>query len=101
MKVKKAPDCPYCGVKMLKIEPPPFSYSDGPGWGVPYVYMCFNDDCKLFAGGWKNLEENFQQHASYRCVCFPDGGNFESFVVYSRDGYRGQIIENDEEEEQL
>lgn len=96
MKIKAAPDCPHCGTKMKKCEPPPYNYGDGLGWCTPYFYVCFNDECSLYANGWNNLKENFNKVASYRCMCYPDNGVFEAMCVFSPDGLKGQIIEGEE-----
>ncbi len=98
MKITEPPACKYCGVKMLKMKPPDFNLTDGLGWGVPFLYMCFNDECKLYVNGWKSIQANFDRKASYRAICYPDNGNYESLLVYSSDGYRGQIIEDEDEE---
>ena len=50
------PKCPYCGAEMMIWEVPPFSFSDGLGWGTPYLFICFNDECS-FKGGtiWRKI----------------------------------------------
>jgi hypothetical protein len=93
MKITEAPECPHCGVKMKKCEPPPINYGDGLGWCTPYMYICFNDECKLYANGWANLKTNYNKTASYRCMCYPDNGVFDAMCVFSPDGMKGQIIE--------
>lgn len=66
---------------------------DGLGWGTPYLYICFNDDCSLYQEGWDNIRENFGQNASYRCMCYPEGGKFECIPVFSPQGAKGQVID--------
>jgi hypothetical protein len=71
MVTEERPRCPYCGKKMLIWECPPINFSDGLGWGSPYLYVCFNDDCPLYLEGWKDIMDHYANVASYRCVCDP------------------------------
>jgi len=91
---EKKPKCPYCGVEMNLWEVPPITFSDGLGWGVPYLYMCFNDACSLYVEGWDNLKENFAQNASYRCVNYPGTEQYECMPVFSPQGAQGQIVDD-------
>jgi hypothetical protein len=75
-------------------EVPPINFSDGLGWGVPYLYLCFNDNCSLYEEGWDNLRENYAQNASYRCICYPGTTQFECMPVFSPIGAKGQIIDD-------
>jgi hypothetical protein len=93
MKVKEAPDCPHCQHKMKKMSAIGPNYGDGLGWGVPFLYVCFNDECKLFVDGWRHIKENFGKVASYRCMCYPDNGKMDTMCVFTPDGCTGQIIE--------
>jgi predicted RNA-binding Zn-ribbon protein involved in translation (DUF1610 family) len=89
------PKCPHCGEEMNLWEVPPITCGDGLGWGTPYLYICFNDECPLYIEGWKNLEENYAHKASYRCLCYPGTETFECLPVFSQMGGRGQIIDNE------
>ena len=91
---REKPECPYCKQEMSIWEVPPITYSDGLGWGVPYLYVCFNDDCPLYKKGWENLEENYGQRASYRCIGFLESDKFECMPVFSPMGAKGQVIDN-------
>lgn len=88
----KRPNCPNCQKEMQIWEVPPITFSDGLGWGSPYLYLCFNDDCPLYVSGWDNIKEHYSHHASYRCFCYPDKKNFEVMPVFSPVGATGQII---------
>jgi hypothetical protein len=46
------PSCPHCKEEMNIWEVPPFNFSDGLGWGAPFLYLCFNDECPLYTKGW-------------------------------------------------
>jgi len=91
---QEKPKCPHCGVEMSLWEVPPINYSDGLGWGVPYLYVCFNDECPLYLEGWDNLKENYAHHASYRCMCYPGTEQYECMPVFSPQGGTGQIIDD-------
>ena len=89
------PKCPHCGAEMTIWEVPPFSFSDGLGWGTPYLFICFNDECSLYVQGWDNMEENYGQISSYRCMNYPGTKQFECIPVFSPIGGTGQIIDEE------
>ena len=88
------PLCPHCKKEMSIYEVPPVTFSDGLGWGTPYLFLCFNDDCSLYKQGWENLKENYNQTASYRCMNYPGTDTFELMPVFSPMGATGQIIDD-------
>ena len=87
------PFCPHCKKEMNIWEVPPFNFSDGLGWGVPFLYLCFNDDCPLYKQGWDHIEDTYAHKASYRCMNYPGTENFELMPVFSDMGGRSQIID--------
>jgi hypothetical protein len=87
------PSCPHCGQEMSIWEVPPMNFGDGLGWGVPYLFLCFNDECPLYVKGWENMKENYAHTASYRCMNYPGTDQFELMPVFSPAGARGQIID--------
>ena len=87
------PKCPHCNQEMKLWEVPPVTFSDGLGWGAPYLYICFNDECPEYKNGWDNLMENYAQNASYRCMNYPGTDTFEVLPVFSPMGATGQIID--------
>lgn len=89
------PLCPHCGTPMNIWEVPPITFNDGLGWGEPFLFLCFNDDCPLYTQGWDNLQENYAHRASYRCFCYPSNGKFEVMPVFSPMGGTGQIIDDE------
>ena len=89
------PKCPHCGEEMNLWEVPPINFSDGLGWGAPYLFLCFNDDCPLYRQGWENLKDNYNHTASYRCMNFPGTEQYELIPVFSPMGARGQIIDDE------
>ena len=92
---QEKPKCPHCSEEMSLYEVPPFTFSDGLGWGVPYLFLCFNDDCSLYRQGWDHIEENYAHKASYRCMNYPGTDQFELMPVFSSMGGTGQIIDDE------
>ncbi len=90
----KKPLCPHCAEEMKLWEVPPINVGDGLGWGVPFLYLCYNDNCPLYVQGWQNLKENYAHHASYRCMNYPGTEQFELMPVFSPIGGTGQIIDD-------
>ena len=91
---QEKPKCPHCGQEMKIWETPPINFADGLGWGTPYLFICFNDDCPLYRQGWGHMKETYAHTASYRCMCYPGGKKFELIPVFSPMGARGQIIDD-------
>jgi len=91
---QERPLCPYCSQKMSLWEEPDLAMDDGLGWGSPYMFMCFNDACPLYVGGWDNIEKNYGRRASYRCICYPDSLKYECMPVWGPQGGHGQIIDD-------
>jgi len=90
----KKPTCPHCGQEMSIWEVPPMNFGDGLGWGVPFLFLCFNDQCPLYVQGWDHLEETYAHKASYRCMNYPGTKQFELMPVFSPMGAKGQIIDD-------
>lgn len=92
---QEKPKCPNCDEEMKLWEVPPISFSDGLGWGTPYMYVCFNDNCPQYVQGWENIKENYAHTASYRCINYPGTDTFEYMPVFSPVGATGQIIDDE------
>jgi len=89
------PGCPHCGTEMNLWEVPPMNVGDGLGWGAPFLFLCFNDECPLYREGWDHMKENYAHTASYRCMNYPGTEQYEVIPVFSNQGGRGQIIDDD------
>lgn len=89
------PKCPHCNQAMKLWETPPINFSDGLGWGSPYLFLCFNDECPLYVQGWDDMEENYAQRASMRCFNYPGTDQFECMPVFSSLGGQGQIVDDE------
>lgn len=88
------PNCPHCSEEMSLWEVPPVNVGDGLGWGTPYLYICFNDNCSCYQEGWDHLKENYAQSASYRSINYPGTETFEIIPVFSSMGGRAQVIDD-------
>ena len=94
---QEKPTCPHCGNIMTIWECPPVNFSDGLGWGTPYLYVCFNDECPLYLNGWQNIMDNYATHASYRCICDPTSESLtmDCMPVFSSEGGRASIVDEE------
>jgi hypothetical protein len=92
---QEKPKCPHCGEEMVIWECPPVGFSDGLGWGTPYLYVCFNDECPPYVKGWESIMDSYAVNASYRCICDPMSSPMTSdcMPVFSPEGGRGNIID--------
>ena len=94
MMAAEKPVCPHCKKEMSVWEVPPINFSDGLGWGAPYLFVCFNDECSLYKQGWESIEKDYGHTASYRCMCYLGADNFECMPVFSPMGATGQVIDD-------
>jgi hypothetical protein len=85
--------CPHCGQKLNKWSTPSFNFSDGLGWCTPFLYVCFNDECRFFRNSWKQMSEVYGQEMGYRYMLHPDSGESSSVPVGNRIAMRGDIID--------
>jgi predicted RNA-binding Zn-ribbon protein involved in translation (DUF1610 family) len=85
--------CPHCGQKLNKWSTPSFNFSDGLGWCTPFLYVCFNDNCKFFQNSWKQMSEVYGQEMGYRFMLHPDSGESSSIPVGNRLAMKGDIID--------
>jgi len=88
------PRCPHCGEQMNLWEVPPINFSDGLGWGEPFLFVCFNDECPSYKSGWEHMEETYAHRASYRCMNYPGTSVFEFMPVFSPQGGTAQVIDD-------
>lgn len=88
------PHCPHCEKTMTLWEVPPINFSDGLGWGTPYLFICFNDECPSYKQGWDHLGKTMEAPASYRCINEPGQKNFEYMPVFSPVGATGGKLDD-------
>jgi len=91
---QEKPKCPHCSEEMTIWEVPPITVGDGLGWGTPYLFICFNDNCTCYQQGWDHMKENYAHVASYRCMNYPGTEQYEVLPVFSNMGGKGQIIDD-------
>jgi len=88
------PVCPHCKKEMSLWEVPDIPMGDGLGWGTPYLFVCFNDECPSFRKGWDEIKESMEFSASYRCINNPGDEHFEYMPVFSSIGGSGQVLDD-------
>ncbi len=88
------PLCPNCQEEMSLWEVPPVNVGDGLGWGEPFLFVCFNDQCPVYLQGWDHIKETYSHTASYRCMNYPGTEQFEYMPVFGREGGKGQVIDD-------
>ena len=88
------PICPHCKKEMSLWEVPDIPMGDGLGWGTPYLFVCFNDECSSFKKGWDEIKESMEFSASYRCINSPGDKHFEYMPVFSSLGGTGQVLDD-------
>lgn len=86
------PRCPHCDQVMDIWEVPQITVGDGLGWGEPFLFICFNNECPLFKSGWDEILEQTGHKSSYRCMNYPGTTQFELLPVFSSFGGSGQVI---------
>lgn len=84
--------CPHCKQRLSCCEAPPFHIGDGLGWGTDILFICLNDECSLFAGSWKQFEEQYGHSASCRYVLCPGNTEGESMMVGGRDAFKNSEV---------
>ena len=88
------PKCPHCHREMSIWEVPPYNFSDGLGWGEPYMYVCFSDECPVFVNGWDEMEALYGHRSSCRAIRYPFEDRFELMPVFgATGGTQGLITE--------
>jgi hypothetical protein len=60
-----------------------------------FFWACFNDDCSYYQDGWKWMEQQFGQRASYRFMINPTTGAASMIPVWSNVATREMIVEDD------
>jgi RNA polymerase subunit RPABC4/transcription elongation factor Spt4 len=90
--------CPYCNSRLSFCRTPSFNVGDGLGWGTDAFFLCLNDDCSMFVGGWKHIEEEYQKTSSYRYMQLPGEENGMPMMVGSRMAFTDSVIDVEEEQ---
>jgi len=89
LQVKDTLRCPYCDDDLKKwlLTQTPFTE-----WPSEYQYVCLNDECGYFVGGWETLAEQ-EVPGSYRFMFEPTIGGCYSIPVLGRNDLRDRIVD--------
>jgi len=85
--------CPNCKTRMTACEVPPVHVGDGLGWGSEVLFICLNDDCPTFTGGWKKVDVNYGHKGTYRNMQLPGSTEQNVMMVASKIAFTGSIID--------
>ncbi|HIQ37276.1 MAG TPA: zinc ribbon domain-containing protein [Desulfocapsa sulfexigens] len=85
--------CPDCDTKMSCCEVPPVHVGDGLGWGSEVMFICLNDECPTFKGGWQKVDVNYGHKGSFRNMQLPGSRELNALMVASKIAFTGSIID--------
>ncbi len=85
--------CPDCKATMSCCEVPPVHVGDGLGWGSEVMFICLNDECPVFKGGWKKIDVNYGHKGSFRNMQLPGSIELNIMMVASKDAFTGSIVD--------
>jgi hypothetical protein len=85
--------CPHCEAKLSLCHAPPIHVGDGLGWGSEYLFVCLNDECRLFASGWEHIESQYGHVGSYRYMKLPDSDESYSMMVAGKGAFTGSVVD--------
>ncbi len=85
--------CPHCQTRLTCCSTPPFHVGDGLGWGTDVFFVCLNNDCPLYVNGWRLVEEQYGQTASFRYMLLPGEVKGGPMMVGSQDAFTGCAVD--------
>jgi hypothetical protein len=91
MSASEKPRCPHCDQPMSRWRTPEFS-----SWEADWQWVCFNDDCPYYVGGWQWMAQNYNVTASYRHRYDPVTGEKGPLPVWSPTAMRRDILSDEE-----
>ncbi len=94
--LKEHRKCPHCSTELTLCHVPPIHVGDGLGWGSEYLFICLNNDCSLFANGWKHIESQYGHVGSYRHMEIPGSNETYNMMVAGKDAFTGSIVDVEE-----
>ncbi len=87
--VKTTLRCPHCDGNLAKWQVPDTPFVE---WSSEFQYICFNDECPYFEGGW-NVMGSIGGGCSYRFMYDPDSGGCHPIPVPSKEALREYIAD--------
>ncbi len=87
--------CPHCQTRLTCCSTPPFHVGDGLGWGTDVFFVCLNNDCPLYVNGWRLVEEQYGQTASFRYMILPGEAKGGPMMVGSQDAFTGCAVDQE------
>lgn len=85
--------CPHCNSELTLCHAPPVHVGDGLGWGCEYLFICLNDECKLFVNGWQYIENQYGHVGSYRYMEIPGSKETYNMMVAGKGAFTGSIVD--------
>lgn len=80
--------CPYCDARLEKWQVPESPFNE---WPSEFQYVCFNDACAYFLGGWPTMASQGNP-CSYRFMYDPATRGCYPFVVLNEKACRSSIV---------
>ncbi len=85
--------CPHCNTELTLCHAPPMHVGDGLGWGSEFLFICLNDECSLFTGGWEFVELQYGHVGSYRHMEIPNSKESYNMMVAGAGAFTGNIVD--------
>ena len=90
-RVKETFRCPYCDEKLAKWRVPDSPFNE---WPSEFQYICFNDECAYFVGGWGTMASQGNP-CSYRLMYDPLTDGCHPIAVLSPNALRDGIVKKE------
>jgi hypothetical protein len=78
---------------MTPCEAPPVHVGDGLGWGSEVLFICLNNECPPFKGGWQKVDVNYGHKGTFRNMQLPGSTEQNVMMVASEFAFTGSIID--------
>ncbi|MDJ0761565.1 MAG: methyltransferase domain-containing protein [Myxococcota bacterium] len=88
--VSQTGQCPYCSEKLKKWAVPQTPFTE---WSSAYFFICFNDHCPFYEGGWRTLTDQGNVGWSHRATYDPERDVFFATPVQTPTALRDCIVE--------
>jgi len=88
--IKDTLQCPHCGQRMRKWEPPNSPFST---WDTEYMYICFNDECPYVVRGWGVMDRQGNRVMSYRVMYDPQRDSCLTIPIISLHALKEGIVD--------